>query len=204
MTVLTDVPIVKCVVMGDNDSEKLQMIQRYSDINGLTFNTEMGDMVTAFNGQKCTFLDFNSSRDENESPSNEVHVYLLCVSVARQSLVQESIRSLMMAIKDHVGTVPFVVIGTQIEKRTKFLKEDSEEDADQPMSLSQAEIFAKQIGAIRYLECSAATAEGLDEVFEDSFAVGHQFALEQVRCERRKRSVLEEARNSRKQSCITQ
>lgn len=54
-----------------------------------------------------------------------------------------------------IGSIPFVLVGTEIDKRTKIL---GGENADVlPMSLSQAETFAKRIGASKYLECSAAT-----------------------------------------------
>lgn len=54
-----------------------------------------------------------------------------------------------------IGSIPFVLVGTQIDKRTKILHNGT--DSTLPMSLSQAESFAKRIGAAKYLECSAAT-----------------------------------------------
>ncbi|RCN41269.1 hypothetical protein ANCCAN_12780, partial [Ancylostoma caninum] len=199
------------------------------------------ELVTAFNGRKCVFRA--ASAEFTDRGFDEPHVFLLCVSVARQASAQETVRMVhtllsprelisanyrqfrlgSMALKlfepctmipeteildtviERIRGVPFVLVGTQIDKRLSMLIENygCGQKKYLPMPLNQAESFAKRIGASKYLECSEVTGEGLDEVFEEAFAIGHDYALEQLRGYRRKLSAAQVPKE-RKLSCITQ
>lgn len=48
------------------------------------------ELVTAFNGRKCVFRA--ASAEFSDRGPEDPHVYLLCVSVARQASAQETVR----------------------------------------------------------------------------------------------------------------
>uniref|UniRef100_A0A1I7XU29 P-loop containing nucleoside triphosphate hydrolase protein n=1 Tax=Heterorhabditis bacteriophora TaxID=37862 RepID=A0A1I7XU29_HETBA len=141
---LTDVPVVKCIVVGNDEAGKTSMMKKYAEISGLPFNNEHKEIVTAFNGQKCVFVQLSSDSEDENRPFYDAHVFLICI---------------MGTIIENIRDVPFVLIGTQIDKRlsTPINNYGEEDKGFLPMPLNQAESFAKTIGASKYLECSATT-----------------------------------------------
>ncbi|ETN77092.1 hypothetical protein RB195_004327 [Necator americanus] len=197
---LTDVDLVRCVLIGDNECGKEMMLKKYAAYSGIPYDSTTGQLVTAFNGRKCVFVD--SSVDKG---FNDPHVFLLCVSVARQANVEETVRMILDTVIDRIRGIPFVLVGTQIEKRLLTRIEYSDQHGTNcfPMPLHQAESFAKQIGANKYLECSEITGEGLDEVFEEAFEIAHNYAVQLQRGYQQNKSIPDDAK-VRKSSCITQ
>ncbi|KAK5973653.1 hypothetical protein GCK32_021772, partial [Trichostrongylus colubriformis] len=113
------------------------------------------EVITAFNGRKCVFVDSSLVEHIAEEP----HVYLLCVSVASRTDIEEMISMILDTLIARIRGKPFVLVGTQIEKRLSMLTENnvSGEMKYLPMALNQAEMFAKRIGASKYYECSEMT-----------------------------------------------
>lgn len=64
---------------------------------------------------------------------------------------------------------PIILVGTKgdLRKDTNMINYLREKNMEM-VSREQAEEMAKEIGAIKYIECSALTQEGLHEVFEEA------------------------------------
>ena len=78
-------------------------------------------------------------------------------------------------IKHYCPKTPFLLIGNMVDLRNDSdtiseLKRNNE----QPVSKSQGEDMAKQVGAIGYLECSALTQEGIGEVIQEACWASYQ------------------------------
>ncbi|VDO18502.1 unnamed protein product [Heligmosomoides polygyrus] len=201
MVKLTEVDLVRCVLLGDEESGKEMMMKKYAAYSGVPYNAEKREIVTAFNGRKCVFVDSSVTDPKyDESP----HVFLLCVSLASQASVEETVNMILDTVIERIRGKPFVLVGTQIDKRLSMIIDNyGSEEKYLPMPLNKAESFAKRIGASKYMECSEVTGEGLDEVFEGAFEIGHSQALEQMRGMRRKIVHLREM-EEKKPSCISQ
>ncbi|WKX95290.1 hypothetical protein Q1695_012051 [Nippostrongylus brasiliensis] len=204
MSILSDIELVRGVIIADDEYCTRMTMEKYADFNGVSYNSQKGELTTAFNGRKCIFKSV--SLDYFDRGFDDPHVFLLCLSVVRQASAEETARLILETVVERVRGVPFVLVGTQIDKRLSMLIENygGGELKYIPTPLNKAETFAKKIGASKYLECSEVTGEGLDEVFEDSFEVGHNYALEQLRGYRRKMSAAAQTPKDRKISCITQ
>uniref|UniRef100_A0A1I7YCU9 Ras family protein n=1 Tax=Steinernema glaseri TaxID=37863 RepID=A0A1I7YCU9_9BILA len=75
---------------------------------------------------------------------------------------------------------PFLVVGTQIDLRAqrsvidKLAKENRK-----PVKFEAGEKMAKELKAVKYVECSALTQEGLKNVFDEAIIAALQPPKEQ-------------------------
>ena len=91
-------------------------------------------------------------------------------------------------ITHHCRKVPFILVGTKIEKRNDedILKKLSQRKKE-PITFEMGKKLAEERGAVKYMECSYVTHEGLVDVFE---AVIQTFLLPKVSYEPSSNSIL--------------
>ncbi|CAG8615433.1 13018_t:CDS:1, partial [Acaulospora morrowiae] len=72
-------------------------------------------------------------------------------------------------ITHHAPNIPIILVGTKLD-----LREDKEtiiklrQKSQSPITYPQGLQMAKDISAVRYLECSALTQKGLKNVFDEA------------------------------------
>ena len=72
-------------------------------------------------------------------------------------------------VRHHCPEVPILLVGTKMDLRSnKDTLKKLEEQGLVPVSTSQGNAQAKDIGAIEYLECSALEQRGLKDVFDQA------------------------------------
>jgi cell division control protein 42 len=65
--------------------------------------------------------------------------------------------------------VPFIIIGTKIDLRDDpSVIEKLSRYQMRPITTEQGKVLAREIGAVKYLECSALTQKGLKNVFDEA------------------------------------
>lgn len=99
----------------------------------------------------------------------QTDVFLVCFSVISPSSFENVRAKWIPEISHHAPNVPFLLIGT---------KTDLREDPDTVQKLRQKGVetitearaaqLAMQVGAKKYLECSALTQRGLKNVFDEA------------------------------------
>jgi len=99
-------------------------------------------------------------------------VFLICFSLFSPESYDNVTMKWYKEITEHTPDTPIILVGTKLDLRGKSeaiqsLKENNQE----PITSEKGEALAKQIGAKRYLECSALTQEGLAKVFEEAVKV---------------------------------
>ena len=75
----------------------------------------------------------------------------------------------MPEITHHCPKTPFLLVGTQIDLRDDASTLEKLSKAKQrPISVEGAEKLARDLRAVKYVECSALTQKGLKNVFDEA------------------------------------
>jgi Ras-related C3 botulinum toxin substrate 1 len=96
----------------------------------------------------------------------QTDVFLLCFSLVNSTSFKNVKIKWLREVRHHCPNAKLILVGT---------KSDAREDKDalekmpagmKPVETAEGEALAKEIGAIRYMECSALTQKGLKNVFD--------------------------------------
>ncbi|TMS40227.1 hypothetical protein L596_006629 [Steinernema carpocapsae] len=72
-------------------------------------------------------------------------------------------------IAHHCSRTPFLLVGTQIDLREDpSMQEKLAKNKQKPISFEVGEKLAKELKAVKYVECSALTQKGLKNVFDEA------------------------------------
>jgi cell division control protein 42 len=95
----------------------------------------------------------------------QTDVFLVCFSIASPASFEHVKNKWYPEVRHHCPGVPYLVVGTQIDLR------EGPRVLDQlPLSTEAGERLAQELGAVKYVECSALTREGLKNAFDEAIA----------------------------------
>ena len=90
------------------------------------------------------------------------HIFLVCFSVVSATSYENVRTKWFPEIRSHAPGVPCILVGT---------KEDLRHSAAAPLNKADGERLAQELGALKYIECSALTQKGLKSVFDEAIRV---------------------------------
>lgn len=99
----------------------------------------------------------------------QTDIFLICFSVVSPASFENVRGKWFPEVKHHCPSTPVILVGTKTD-----LRDDMEtigklkEKKLSPCSEQQGMALAKEIGAVKYLECSALTQTGLKNVFDET------------------------------------
>lgn len=169
---------IKCVVVGDGAVGKTCLLISYTtnafpeeyiptvfdnysaqmSVDGRTVSLNLWDTA----GQE----EYDRLRTLSYPQTN---VFVICFSIGSPSSHANVRHKWHPEVLHHCPNVPVLLVGTK-----KDLRHDSDtlsrlkEQGLAPTTHQQGSALAKQIGAIKYLECSALKQEGVREVFAEA------------------------------------
>ncbi|ETE60211.1 Cell division control protein 42-like protein [Ophiophagus hannah] len=149
---------IKCVVVGDGAVGKTCLLISY------TTNKFPSEYVpTVFDNYAVTVMIGGEPYTLGLYPQTDV--FLVCFSVVSPS----SFENWVPEITHHCPKTPFLLVGTQIDLRDDpSTIEKLAKNKQKPITPEAAEKLARDLKAVKYVECSALTQKGLKNVFDEA------------------------------------
>jgi len=167
---------VKCVVVGDGAVGKTCMLISYTEgrfpkeyVPTVFDNYEATIIVE---GKEVKFSLWDTAGQEGYARIRtlsypKTDIFLLCYSVVNPPSFVNVKDRWYTEIKHHCPNTPILLVGTKVDLRDDAATlEELQKQDKKPISQAEAEVMAKELGAINVLECSALTTQGLKNVFD--------------------------------------
>lgn len=169
---------VKCVVVGDGAVGKTCMLISYTEgkfpkeyVPTVFDNYEATIIVE---GKEVKFSLWDTAGQEGYARIRtlsypKTDIFLLCFSVVNHPSFVNVKDRWYVEIKHHCPNVPIILVGTKADLRNdESTLETLRKDGKSPITDEEANNMVKELGALKYLECSALTRQGLKNVFDEA------------------------------------
>ncbi|KAL1276505.1 hypothetical protein QQF64_036128 [Cirrhinus molitorella] len=119
------------------------------------------------------FWDTAGKEDELDSfrflSYHETDVFLIVFSLVNPESFESVREKWHLDVRRFCSDTPIILVGTKLDLRDdKDTIEKLKEKEQTPITYRQGLDMAKEIGAVKYLECSALTQIGLKTMFEET------------------------------------
>ncbi|CAH0557180.1 unnamed protein product [Brassicogethes aeneus] len=187
---------IKCVVVGDGAVGKTCLLISYttnkfpSEYVPTVFDNYA--VTVMIGGEPYTLGLFDTAGQEDYDRLRplsypQTDVFLVCFSVVSPSSFENVKEKWVPEITHHCQKTPFLLVGTQVDLRDDGATiEKLAKNKQKPISIEQGEKLAKELKAVKYVECSALTQKGLKNVFDEAILA----ALEPPEPVKRKKCVI--------------
>ncbi|WFD01005.1 GTPase Cdc42 [Malassezia yamatoensis] len=99
----------------------------------------------------------------------QTDVFLVCFSVTSPASFENVREKWFPEVHHHCPGVPCLIVGTQIDLRDDPVVIDKlARQKQRPITPEMGERLARELGAVKYVECSALTQKGLKNVFDEA------------------------------------
>jgi cell division control protein 42 len=98
----------------------------------------------------------------------QTDVFLICFNVTSPPSFENVKEKWFPEVRHHCPATACIVVGTMVDLRDDpSVLEKLAKSRQRPISFEQGERLARELGAVKYVECSALTQKGLKNVFDE-------------------------------------
>ncbi|XP_013883193.1 rho-related protein racD [Austrofundulus limnaeus] len=102
----------------------------------------------------------------------DAHVFLICFSLTMPSSFENVRAKWVNEVRHHCKEAPIILVGTMLDLRDdEDTINELKEKKLSPITCEQGLFMAKEIGAVKYVECSNLTKHSLKRVFDEAIRV---------------------------------
>ncbi|KAI7869847.1 P-loop containing nucleoside triphosphate hydrolase protein [Mucor mucedo] len=169
----------KIVIVGDGACGKTSLLSRFSrgkfpqgDYTPTIFDNTVKDIIVDDKPVVAELWDTAGQEDYDRLRTlsyPDSDVVLIAFSVDIPESLENITEKWMPEVKRFCPGLPLLLVGCKIDLRdqTQVLQELEKQDL-QPVTYQQGLAVAREIGAYKYVECSALTGQGVPEVFNSA------------------------------------
>ena len=108
-------------------------------------------------------------------------VFLVCFSLVCPVSLENVAKRWVPGVKHYCPKTPMILVGTKLDLRDdKVTIEELKKERLAPVTWEQGEAMQRQIAALAYMECSALTKVGLNDVFDTAVRAARQGRVAQA------------------------
>lgn len=168
---------IKCVVVGDGAVGKTSLLISYvtNAFPGEYIPTVFDNYTTNLVVNEKKFIlglwDTAGQQDYDRlRPLSypQTDVFLICFSLVNRVSFENVLAKWYPEVNHHCPNTPIILVGTKLDLREN--EEEMKKFRLSPVTYVQGAKMMKDIGAFKYLECSALTQKGLQFVFEEAIS----------------------------------
>jgi len=163
---------VKCVVVGDGSVGKTCLLWVYANdefpdeyIPTVFTNTVVSSIIIEDKSVNLALWDTAGQEDYDRlRPLSypQTNVFLVCFSIGLRSSFDNVKEKWIPEVRHHASDTPIITVGCKSDlRKDKTYKGEL-------ITIEEAEKLREKIKAVKYMECSAKTKEGLKVLFEET------------------------------------
>ena len=168
---------IKCLVVGDEEADKVGLLMSYTtgrypkEYKPTCFEGEATAVMLNGKRYDLVLFDYKGLAYEGLRPLYYpgTDVLVVCFSLVHPSSFESVKVKWVPQFKIYCPGIPIILVGTKLEKREDRAKvKKLQKQGLKPVTYVEGLQLQREIGAVKYHECSAKTQEGLREMFDDA------------------------------------